>query len=150
MRNSAIVIALMAGSAGGLTSQTLSAQEAGPVLNVRYELTAGDMTAAMLSELLKIRVDLKDPAVVTFEPDPGVIDVEIFAAPASWASKTDEARKVIGSYWDFIQGGLFPYAERRFGLKLSAEHFRIMYYDRNAQGDSQLVLAFVQGSYVMP
>jgi len=139
----------LAMATNGLAGGGLVAQEA-PSLATHYEVTTGDMVAAMLSEFLKLRVDFKDPALVTFELDPGVIDVEIFAAPPSRGSKTDEARKVIGTYWEFVQSALLPYVERRFNLKLGAEHFRIMYYDRNAPAESQLVLAFVQGSYVMP
>jgi hypothetical protein len=118
-------------------------------LTAAYPVKVGDMAAAALSEFLKLRSDFKDPAIVTFEPGTGTIDVEVFASPA-YGSKTDQARSVLGKYWEFIQAGHLPYVQRRLNAKLTAEHFRLMYYDAKAQGGPQLVLQFVNGQYLIP
>lgn len=143
-------VSLLMMTVAGATVTPIVAQDAGANLNGTYAVRVGDITSMMLSEFLKIRTDLSDPAIVTYEPDNGVIDVEIFAAPSSFGSKTDKARQVIGQYWDFIQQGLFPYAERRFGVHLSAQNFRIVYYDRNAEGGPAAVMSFINGTYTLP
>ncbi len=126
----------------------VSAQQSNP-LDVPYAVKVGDIAAATLSELLKLRSDLRDPAIVTYEPTTGTIDVEVFATP-SRGSKTDQARADLGKYWDFIQSGHIPYVERRFNVKLSKERYRLLYYDRSAQGGPQLVLQFVNGQFLIP
>ncbi len=117
-------------------------------LNSPYRTLTGDMAAITLSELIKLRTDFKDPTLVTFEPADTLIDVEIYGNPG-YGSKTDRAREVVGMYWDFIQAAHIPYMERRFGIQLSELQYRIIYYDRNADPEEQLLLQFVQGHYLL-
>lgn len=126
----------------------LPAQQPNP-LAAAYVVRVGDIAAETLSELLKLRPDFKDPAVVTYEPTTQTIDVEIFASPRM-GSRTDQARALLGQYWEFITAGHVPFVERRFGVKLAAQHYRLLYYDRSAQGGAQLVLQFVNGQYLIP
>ncbi len=65
-------------------------------------------------------------------------------------SKTDQARVVLGQYWDFIKAAHLPYVERKLGVKLDVQNYRLMYYDRNAEGGAKLVLQFVNGQYLIP
>ena len=118
-------------------------------LAAAYPVKVGDMAAQTLSELLKIRVDFKDAAIVTYEPTTQTIDVEVFATPRM-GSKTDQARVVLGQYWDFIKTAHLPYVERRFAVKLDVQNYRLLYYDRNAEGGAKLVLQFVNGQYLIP
>ena len=131
-----------------LVPNSLSAQQPSP-LGGAYSVRIGDVASSTLSEFLKLRPDLRDPTIVTYEPTPGVIDVEVFGRP-SQGSKTDQARTLLGKYWEFIQAAHVPYVERRFTVKLSAEHYRLLYYDAGAQGGPQLVLQFVNGQYLIP
>jgi len=126
----------------------LAAQEPNPLV-APYPIKVGDMVAETLSEFLKLRPDFKDPAVVTYEPTSQTIDVEVFATPRM-GSKTDQARALLGQYWQFIEGGHIPYVERRFGVKLAVQHYRLLYYDRSPQTGPQLVLQFVNGQYTIP
>ena len=89
----------------------LTAQQQPSPLAAAYPTKVGDMAAQTLSELLKIRTDFKDAAVVTYEPTTQTIDVEVFATP-QYGSKTDQARALLGKYWDFIKAGHIPYVER--------------------------------------
>src|SRR5882762_3508962 len=88
-------------------SQLATAQQPSP-LAAAYPIRVGDMVAQTLSELLKIRTDFKDAAVVTYEPTTQTVDVEVFASPRM-GSKTDQARALLGQYWDFIKAGHVPY-----------------------------------------
>ena len=96
-----------------------------------------------------MRPDFRDPCVVTYEPGPGTIDVEVYASP-SYGSKTDQARALLGKYWEFIQAAHIPYVKRRYGLDLSAANYRLMYYDTKVQGTPTLVLQFINGQYLIP
>ena len=125
-----------------------SAQAANP-LAATYQAKLGDIVATTLSEFLKIRADLRDPAIVTYEPETGTIDVEVFASP-NYSSKTDQARATLGKFWTFIQGVHVPYVERRFKTKLTTAHYRLIYYDAKAQGAPQIVLQFINGQYLIP
>jgi len=114
-----------------------------------YSPTLGDIAAWHLSEFLKLRPAPIDRALVTYEPATGTIDVEVFGAPSA-RGKTDEARSTLGGYWEFIQQAHIPYVERRFKIKLTAQHYRLMYYDTQAQGAAKVILQFVNGQYVIP
>ena len=127
----------------------LAAQQQPSPLAAAYPIKVGDMVAQTLSELLKIRTDFKDAAVVTYEPPTQTIDVEVFATP-QYGSKTDQARALLGKYWEFIKAGHIPYVERRFGVKLDVQNYRLMYYDRGGEGGAKLVLQFVNGQYTIP
>ncbi len=146
MMKAQIATALVATSL--VTPHVVRAQQPNP-LAVAYSVKVGDVAAATLSELLKIRSDFRDPAIVTYEPTTGTIDVEVFATP-SRGSKTDQARADLGRYWDFIKAGHIPYVERRFNVKLSQEYYRLLYYDRTAPGAPQLILQFVNGQFLIP
>jgi hypothetical protein len=137
----ALALVLCAGRVG--------AQTEAPVLERTYTVTLGDMLGIALSEFLKLRPDLQDPAVVIYEKDAGAIDVEVFARPPSSASKADKAREVLGEHWAFIQATLLPYAERRWNVKLTADQFRLVYYDAGAEGGPKPILMFVKGQYVV-
>jgi hypothetical protein len=126
----------------------LLAQQQTKPLDAPYTTKIGDVAAAALSELLKVRTDVRYPTVVSYEPSTGTIDVEVFATPSA-GSKTDEARAVLGVYWQFIEAAHIPYVERRFKVKLSAENYRLLYYDRT-QEKPLLVLQFVKGQYLIP
>jgi hypothetical protein len=126
----------------------LAAQQQSSPLAASYSLKVGDMAAQMLSELLKVRTDFKDAALVTYEPSTQTIDVEVFATPRM-GSKTDQARTLLGQYWDFIKAGHIPYIERRFGVKLDVQNYRLMYYDRGGE-EPKLILQFVNGQYTIP
>src|SRR6266545_2703470 len=76
----------------------LAAQQQPSPLAAAYPIRVGDMVAQTLSELLKIRTDFKDAAVVTYEPTTQTIDLEVFASPRM-GSKTDQARALLGQYW---------------------------------------------------
>ncbi len=139
---------LIAAMAAVFVCHVAAAQQPSP-LTAAYAIKVGDMVAQTLSELLKIRTDFKDAAIVTYEPTTQTIDVEVFAAPRM-GSKTDQARALLGQYWDFIKAGHIPYVERRFGVKLDVQNYRLMYYDRQAEGGAKLVLQFVNGQYTIP
>lgn len=139
-----VVIAAMVAAA----FSQIVAQQPSP-LAAAYPVKVGDMAAQTLSELLKIRTDLKDAAIVTYEPTTQTVDVEVFGTPRM-GSKTDQARVVLGQYWDFIKAAHLPYVERKFGVKLDVQNYRLMYYDRNAEGGAKLVLQFVNGQYLIP
>lgn len=126
----------------------LLAQQQTKPLEAPYTTKIGDVAAAAVSEFLKVRTDVRYPSIVTYEPSTGTIDVEVFATPTT-GSKTDEARAVLGLYWQFIEAVHIPYVERRFKIKLSAENYRLLYYDRT-QEKPLLVLQFVKGQYLIP
>lgn len=137
----ATVIALLA------ISGNSEAQPANP-LAATYSTKVGDVAAATLSEFLKMRPDLRESAVVTYEPETGTIDLEIVARTRS--GSTDVARAALGQYWEFIQAVHIPHVERRFKTKLTANHYRLVYYLAQTQGAPQVVLQFVNGQFLIP
>ena len=117
-------------------------------LGATYPVQLGDIAAGALSEMLKLRTDF-DPAIITYEPATGTVDVGVFGAPAA-GSKTDHARTTLGKYWEFIQAAHIPYVERRYGVKLTVQRYKLMYYDRSAKEGPKLILQFVNGQYLIP
>ena len=126
----------------------LAAQATDP-LEASYTVTVGDMAAATLSEFLKLRPDFRDPTAVTYEPATHTVDVEVFASPSS-GSKTDQARALLGKYWEFIQAAHIPYIARRFQVTLGPPNYRLLYYDARAEGGPALVLQYANGQYLIP
>jgi hypothetical protein len=126
----------------------IAAQQQKNPLAASYPIKMGDVVAQTLSELLKVRIDFKDAAVVTYDPTAQTIDVEVFASPAM-GSKTDQARTLLGQYWDFIKAAHIPYVERRYGVKLDVQNYRLMYYDRSGE-EPKLILQFINGQYTIP
>jgi len=126
---------------------TLAAQQANP-LAAAYPIKVGDMAAQMLSEFLRIPAEFNDPRIVFYEPSAHTIDVEVYATPRV-GSKTDQARALLGQYWEYIKAAHIPYVDSRFGVKLDVQHYRLRYYERNQNG-ATLVLQFVNGQYTIP
>jgi hypothetical protein len=122
---------------------TLEAQ-AGRHLNTQLTITVGDYGALILPAFLGIS-DLNHRVAVTYEPIPGVIDVEIFGR---WAT-VESARQTIGQYWELIQQVHIPYIQRRFGVSLGASNYRIIYYDRTARGGPRIIVQFVNGQFLI-
>ena len=114
-----------------------------------YAAKMGDVAASSLAEMLKLRTDFRAPAVVTYEPTSGTIDVEVFA-PGTARATTDAARAALGDYWDFIQAAHIPFVERRFKAKLTSAHYRLIYYATDNQGQSRVVIQFVNGQFLIP
>jgi hypothetical protein len=139
---------VLACAAALLSIPSLTSAQASNPLAATYTVRVGDVAAATLSEFLKMRADLRANAIVTYEPDPGTIDVEVFVT--GQGASTDAARAVLGSYWEFIQVGHIPYIERRFKTKLTAAHYRLVYYVTRGQGEPQVVLQFVNGQFTIP
>jgi hypothetical protein len=125
------------------------AQEAAPDttagLEAEYSMQTGDYAAVLLPEFLRIRTDLAYPVVVTYEPEPNRLDVEVFGPTAT----VEQARYVIGLYWDFIQAYFFPYAERRLGVTLEEGDFAIVYYDTSRAEWMKPLVQMVEGQYVI-
>ena len=126
---------------------TLGAQQ--NPLAAPYAVKVGDVAASSLSELLKLRTDFRAPAVVTYEPTTGTIDVEVIA-PVTARATTDVARAVLGDHWDFIQAAHIPFVEKRFKAKLTSAHYRLIYYSADNQGQTRVVIQFVNGQFVIP
>lgn len=115
-----------------------------PSLSSPANMKVGDFGAFFLQNIIRVRSDLSDPTVVTYEPEPNVIDVEIFGT----ASTADRAKEMVSRYWTFIQATHIPYLDRRFGVKLDERNYRIVYYERTQSGP-KVILTFVGGQYVM-
>ena len=131
-----LVLALVA--SGKANAQT-------PELNKPATLQAGDVAAFVIQNLLRLRKDLSEPTVVTYEPDPATIDIEILGSTVS----VDQAKARIAEYWSFVQAGPTPYLKRRFGVELSEKSFRIGYYKWMPDGTAKPILLFVGGQYII-
>jgi hypothetical protein len=145
MSRQSLYVWVMPALALALCAGPVVAQTDASVLERAQTVTLGDMLGITLSEFLKLRPDLQDPAVVTYEKAAGAIDVEVFARPTG--NKADKAREVLGEHWDFIQNTLIPYAEHRWNVKLTADQFKLVYYDAGAEGGPKALLVFAQGKY---
>lgn len=132
----------------GIAASEASAQDqqSGQSLDDSYSVQLGDYAAVLLPEFLKISDDLDDPVVVTYEPDPNTLDVEVFGGYAS----VEDARKTVGMYWSFIDSFFLPYMERRFNIQLSQGDFRIVYYDRTQDNWTTPVVQMVEGQFIIP
>lgn len=116
-----------------------------PGLEASYPMQVGDYAAVLLPEFLKIRRDLTNPVLVTYEPEPNRLDVEVFGT----AVTVEQARLIIGAHWDFIETFFLPYAQRRLGLTLDKSDFAIAYYDTSRQDWAKPVLQMIDGQFVM-
>lgn len=81
---------------------SLSGQQPNP-LAATYQVKVGDIAASTLSEFLKLRTDFRDPALVTYEPETGTIDIEVFATPA-YGSKTRSSSGFLGEVLGLYSG----------------------------------------------
>jgi hypothetical protein len=115
-----------------------------PALNAPVALKTGDVAVFVLDNMLRVRQDLSDPAIVTYEPDPGIIDIEIFGG----SGNVERAKNIVAQHWEFIRAIPIPYIQRRFSVQLTEKSFRIMYYER-ASPTPKLILSFVGGQYIM-
>ena len=123
---------------------SIGAQTQGPSLGSPANLKIGDFGALFLQNIIKVRADRSDPTVVTYEPEPNVIDVEIFG----FASTTEQAKDMVSRYWTFIQTAHIPYLQKRYGLTLNERNYRIVYYEQSRTGP-KVILTFVGGQYIM-
>lgn len=110
-----------------------------------YRARVGDVVAPLLADILRARRDLPGRAVVTYEPSPGTLDVEIYADERT----PEAARRVVEDYRDYVMEAFRPYLKRRFGPELRARDLRILYYDATGD-DPRAVIAFVRGDWARP
>lgn len=110
-----------------------------------YRVRVGDVVAPLLADVLRARRELPGRAVVTYEPSPGTLDVEIYGGDLS----ADAARRIVEDYRDYIDDAFRPYVERRFGPELEDRHFRILYYDASG-GKPRPVVGLFRGEWVSP
>lgn len=142
MRYGTVVLLALAMGAAAVVPATGQEQT---TLNSSYEVTVGDVAALIIPEFLKLNGNLTDPILVTFEPDPGVVDFEIFGA----GRDVEGARQTMDQLRAFISSTVSQYLERRFSVPLPPSDYRIMYYNWTEEG-AALVLIFNDGQYVMP
>jgi hypothetical protein len=115
-------------------------------LNAPYAMKTGDYAALLVSELFKANLALDIPKIVTYEPTPNTIDIELLGTRGS----VEGARETINRTVQFIEAGIVPYLDRRLKLKTSKANFRIMYYDREPAGGPKLILTWDLGKLVVP
>lgn len=130
----------------GMPLSTANAQESEAGLESTFTLQAGDYAAVLLPEFLRIRRDLTDPVVVTYEPEPNRIDVEIIGGRKG----VERARAEIGQYWAFIEAVFLPYVERRLGMVLDENDFSITFYDASRGDMASPVVQMVDGQFLIP
>lgn len=136
-------VLLLSAFIGSASAQEV-ADDSLPGLEAEYPMQVGDYAATLLPDFLRIRTDLPYAVVVTYEPEPNRLDVEVFGGQAT----VEQARQVVGAYWDFIQALFLPYAERRLGVKLDQNDFSIVYYDIS-QGVMRPVVQMLEGQFVI-
>lgn len=141
MRSIVLVVAAILSAPPLVRAQAAPANLAAP-----YTLTVGDMAALILPELFKVNASFDAPVVVTFEPTLNVIDIEIFGA----RSTVEGARGSLMEYVSFLQQAHVPYVQRRFGVTLTPENYRLMYYDRSARGGARLIVQMDKGQLIVP
>lgn len=130
------------------SSLTLLAQPGQSQLNLSstYQFKIGDYTAILLNGFIRGNSKFYDPIICTYEPGPNTIDVEIYGEKG----EVEGARESINEYWNFIKSSFIPYAQRRLGVSLNENSFRIMYCDRTAVSKTKLILQFINGQFVVP
>src|SRR3954462_14853571 len=114
-RHLAFVALLLVAPAFSLRAQNQS-------LSSPANMKIGDFGAFFLQNIIPMRSDLSDPTVVTYEPEPNLIDVEIFGT----ATTIERAKEMVSRYWTFIQAGHIPYMQKRFGVMLTESNYRIL------------------------
>jgi len=114
-------------------------------LEAEYSMQTGDYAAVLLPEFLRVRTDLAYPVVVTYEPEPNRLDVEVFGRPAT----VEQARYSIGQHREFIQTFFLPYAERRLGVTLDEGDFAVVYYDTSRTEWMKPIVQMVEGHYAI-
>jgi hypothetical protein len=129
-----------------LSTIRLQAQTTTVNLNSAYQMRIGDYAALILPELLKVHPQLDAPVVATFEPDPGTIDVEIFGGRGN----VEGAKETVQGYLQFLVSTHMPYVAKKFGLKLTDQDYRILYYDRTNRGGPKLILKYIKGQFTLP
>lgn len=123
----------------------LDAEAQAPTLASTFEVQLGDYVAVLIPEFLRLNPVVQEPVLVTYEPDEGVLDVEIFGR----AGSAEAARRAIEGMGQYVTEWVNPYLERRFGLALTGNDYRFLYY--NSGGDElQLILQWSKGQFVMP
>jgi len=140
----ALATVLLLGAFVASASAQEVAEDSLPGLEAEYTMQVGDYAATLLPDFLRIRADLRYAVVVTYEPEPNRLDVEVFGGQVT----VEQARQVVGAYWDFIQALFFPYAERRLGVKLDQNDISIVYYDIS-QGVMRPVVQMLEGQFVI-
>jgi len=110
-----------------------------------YRARVGDVVAPLLADIIRARAELPGEAVVTFEPSPGTLDLEIYGG----ARSPEEARRVVRDYWEFVREEFGPYLERRFGPELRQRDVRILYYD-TSDGEPRVRAGLLQGEWTRP
>lgn len=110
-----------------------------------YRVRVGDVLAPILADVLHAEDRLPERVVVTYEPHPGTLDIEIYGEGIS----TSQAREVVEDYWDFVRKQFLPFVERRYGPELSERDFRILYYDASGD-DLRTVVGRFRGQWVQP
>jgi hypothetical protein len=140
-RRSAAVVALLL----AVMCQSAAAQTA-VNLNTPYAMKAGDYSALLLSEFLKINTALDMPIIVTYEPTENTIDVEVFGG---WAT-VESARKTVNQVLEFVRTAFVPYAQRRMNVSPTDKNFRIMYYDRTQRTGPKLIVTWDRGQLIVP
>jgi hypothetical protein len=110
-----------------------------------YRARVGDVVAPLLADVIRARSELPGRVVVTFEPSPGTLDLEIYGG----ARSPEEARRVVRDYWEFVREEFGPYLERRFGPELRQRDVRILYYD-TSEGEPRVRAGLLQGEWTRP
>ncbi len=85
--------------------------------------------------------------LVTYEPEPNKIDIELFGDSVG----IEPARNLTSGVWSFVEDRFLPYMERRFGVSLEQSDFRVIYYEGADLGEeSTPIIMLLDGRFVLP
>ncbi|MCX6142820.1 MAG: hypothetical protein NTZ35_06335 [Ignavibacteriales bacterium] len=115
-------------------------------LNSSYQVKVGDYAALLLPNLIRPHTDLDAPIVCTYELESNTIDLEIFGG----RSNVEGARGTMNNYMAFVHSSFIPYANRRLGIYLTDQNFRLSYFDRLTHKIPKLILQYIGGQFVVP